>query len=112
MRRLSLHQRLNITIDVASALHYLHHECEQLIIHCDIKPSNVLLNDSMVAHVSDFGISRLLSTLNHTISGQWNKGYSWLCSSGYCFQFLIIIVSLNFHFVFVYLLFIDSILRL
>ncbi|XP_027913209.1 probable LRR receptor-like serine/threonine-protein kinase At3g47570 [Vigna unguiculata] len=70
MRRLSLHQRLNITIDVASALHYLHHECEQLIIHCDIKPSNVLLNDSMVAHVGDFGIARLLSTFNHTTSGQ------------------------------------------
>ncbi|KOM26524.1 hypothetical protein LR48_Vigan284s001000 [Vigna angularis] len=69
-RTLSLHQRLNITMDVASALHYLHHECEQLIIHCDIKPSNVLLNDSMVAHVGDFGIARLLSTFNHTTSGQ------------------------------------------
>ncbi|WJX61425.1 non-specific serine/threonine protein kinase [Trifolium repens] len=57
---LSLGQRLNIIIDVADALHYLHQECEQLILHCDLKPSNVLLDDDMVAHVSDFGIARLI----------------------------------------------------
>ncbi|PNX76256.1 LRR receptor-like kinase resistance protein, partial [Trifolium pratense] len=47
---LNLAQRLSIIIDVASAFHYLHHECEQPVIHCDLKPSNVLLDDSMVAH--------------------------------------------------------------
>ena len=60
---LNLGQRLNIIVDVASALHYLHRECEQLILHCDLKPSNVLLDDDMVAHVSDFGIARLVSTI-------------------------------------------------
>ncbi|QCD90924.1 LRR receptor-like serine/threonine-protein kinase EFR [Vigna unguiculata] len=63
---LNLDQRLNIMIDVASALYYLHYECEQLIIHCDLKPSNVLLDDDMIAHVSDFGIARVFSTINGT----------------------------------------------
>ncbi|KAL5565917.1 hypothetical protein UlMin_029081 [Ulmus minor] len=59
---LSLLQRLSIVVDVASALQYLHHQCQQPIIHCDLKPSNVLLDKDMIAHVSDFGLAKLLST--------------------------------------------------
>ncbi|CAJ2646903.1 unnamed protein product [Trifolium pratense] len=65
-RMLDIEQRLNIAIDIASVLHYLHLECEQLVIHCDLKPSNVLLDDDMVARVSDFGIARLVSVINDT----------------------------------------------
>ncbi|KAK2641306.1 hypothetical protein Ddye_023069 [Dipteronia dyeriana] len=58
---LSLIQRLNIAIDVASAIEYLHHHCQPPIVHGDLKPSNVLLDHDMVAHVGDFGLAKFLS---------------------------------------------------
>ncbi|XP_024045857.1 probable LRR receptor-like serine/threonine-protein kinase At3g47570 isoform X3 [Citrus clementina] len=57
---LTIRQRLDIMIDVASALEYLHHGYSTPIIHCDLKPNNVLLDDDMVAHLGDFGIAKLL----------------------------------------------------
>ncbi|XP_058070340.1 probable LRR receptor-like serine/threonine-protein kinase At3g47570 [Magnolia sinica] len=60
-RSLNFLQRLDIAIDVASALEYLHHHCSTPIVHRDLKPSNVLLDDDMCAHVGDFGLARFLS---------------------------------------------------
>ena len=57
---LDMIERLNMMIDVASSLEYLHHGCPLSVVHCDLKPSNILLNKDMVAHVSDFGISKFL----------------------------------------------------
>ncbi|OMO50327.1 hypothetical protein CCACVL1_30503 [Corchorus capsularis] len=59
---LTLIQRVNVAANVASALEYLHHQCETPIIHCDLKPSNILLDDEMVAHVGDFGLAKFLTT--------------------------------------------------
>ncbi|KAF3455310.1 hypothetical protein FNV43_RR05758 [Rhamnella rubrinervis] len=71
-RSLSLIERLNVSIDVATALHYLHDQCETTILHCDIKPSNVLLDNDMVAHLGDFGLARLLLTTNNSSQTQSN----------------------------------------
>ncbi|KAL5774242.1 hypothetical protein ACOSP7_011799 [Xanthoceras sorbifolium] len=70
---LDILQRLNIMIDVASALEYLHHGYGTPIVHSDIKPSNIMLDEDMVAHVGDFGIAKLLDeedsmTQTHTLA--------------------------------------------
>ncbi|XP_021850832.1 probable LRR receptor-like serine/threonine-protein kinase At3g47570 [Spinacia oleracea] len=59
-RNLNLYQRVDIAVDVASSLDYLHHQCGATIVHCDLKPSNVLLDDEMVTHVGDFGLAKFL----------------------------------------------------
>ncbi|KAJ6821236.1 pentatricopeptide repeat-containing protein, chloroplastic [Iris pallida] len=61
LKTLKLIQRINIAMDVASALEYLHHHGEAPIIHCDLKPSNILLDDDMTALVSDFGLARFIN---------------------------------------------------
>lgn len=55
-KNLSLIQKLNISVDMASALNYLHTFCEKPIVHCDLKPSTILLHDDMNVHVGDFGL--------------------------------------------------------
>ncbi|KAJ4957988.1 hypothetical protein NE237_025099 [Protea cynaroides] len=53
--------RFNIALCMAKGLAYLHEDCDAKIIHCDIKPENVLLDDNFLAKVSDFGLAKLMT---------------------------------------------------
>ncbi|XP_021319170.1 G-type lectin S-receptor-like serine/threonine-protein kinase LECRK4 [Sorghum bicolor] len=54
--------RVQLARGVARGLLYLHEECSTQIIHCDIKPQNILLDDKFTAKISDFGLAKLLGT--------------------------------------------------
>ncbi|KAJ7960939.1 putative Kinase [Quillaja saponaria] len=52
--------RLNIVVGLASVLTYLHQECEQRVIHRDIKTGNILLDGNFNARLGDFGLAKLM----------------------------------------------------
>lgn len=53
-------KRVEIALGIARGLLYLHEECETQIIHCDIKPQNVLLDNNYITKIADFGLAKLL----------------------------------------------------
>ncbi|KAL7162202.1 hypothetical protein ACSBR2_042642 [Camellia fascicularis] len=53
-------ERVKIALNIARGILYLHEECEACIVHCGIKPQNILMDDSWTAKISDFGLSKLL----------------------------------------------------
>jgi len=52
--------RYEIVLGLGSALRYLHKEWEQCIVHGDIKPSNIMLDESHGTKLGDFGLARLV----------------------------------------------------
>ncbi|KAI3694804.1 hypothetical protein L1987_77785 [Smallanthus sonchifolius] len=84
---LSWKLRSVVALDVAKALAYLHHDCRSKVLHLDVKPENILLDENHRAFVTDFGLSKLMtrdqSRVLTTLRG--TKGYlapEWLLELG------------------------------
>nr|XP_051186883.1 L-type lectin-domain containing receptor kinase IX.1-like isoform X3 [Lolium perenne]XP_051186884.1 L-type lectin-domain containing receptor kinase IX.1-like isoform X3 [Lolium perenne]XP_051186886.1 L-type lectin-domain containing receptor kinase IX.1-like isoform X3 [Lolium perenne] len=60
-RHLTWPERYKIALQLGSALRYLHTECDQCVVHGDIKPANVMLDASGNAKLGDFGLARLVN---------------------------------------------------
>jgi serine/threonine protein kinase len=65
-KHLSFAQRLSISVNIADALDYVHFDCGRPTIHCDLKPSNILLDEDMNALLGDFGIASLYKDSSST----------------------------------------------
>ena len=91
IQSLTILQRISIAIDVAYAVEYLHQHCQEPVLHCDLKPSNVLLDNDMTAHIGDFGLARfhlevpnpnqsssvgVKGTVGYAAPGNYNTCYS------------------------------------
>ncbi|PRQ24795.1 putative protein kinase RLK-Pelle-SD-2b family [Rosa chinensis] len=69
--------RVSIALNVAQGILYLHEECETQIIHCDIKPENILMTEQKCAKLADFGLANLFKAdQSRTYTGfRGTRGY-------------------------------------
>ncbi|XP_020575390.1 G-type lectin S-receptor-like serine/threonine-protein kinase At5g35370 [Phalaenopsis equestris] len=79
-------ERMDIAIGAARGLAYLHFGCDQKIIHCDVKPENILLHDGGGVKISDFGLAKLISPEQSSFftTMRGTRGYlapEWLTNS-------------------------------
>ncbi|KAF6170325.1 hypothetical protein GIB67_043015 [Kingdonia uniflora] len=84
---LSWKLKFNVAVGVAKALVYLHHDCSPQLLHLDIKPDNILLDDNFGAVVSDFGLFQLMSKNESAVPPKFRgtnayKAPEWLLDSG------------------------------
>ncbi|XWS21872.1 hypothetical protein CRYUN_Cryun30bG0092900 [Craigia yunnanensis] len=86
-KMLSWEYRFIIALGTARGITYLHEECRDCIVHCDIKPENILLDENYNAKVSDFGLAKLVNPKDHRYrtltSVRGTRGYlapEWLAN--------------------------------
>ncbi|KAJ7969719.1 S-receptor-like serine/threonine-protein kinase [Quillaja saponaria] len=84
---LNWENRFSIAIGTARGITYLHEECRDCIVHCDIKPENILLDENHNSKVSDFGLAKLINPKDHRYrtltSVRGTRGYlapEWLAN--------------------------------
>ncbi|KAF5467643.1 hypothetical protein F2P56_011875 [Juglans regia] len=65
VKLLNWESRFNIALGTAKGITYLHEECRDCIVHCDIKPENILMDENYTAKVSDFGLAKLVNPKDH-----------------------------------------------
>jgi serine/threonine protein kinase len=71
---------------VARGIEYLHQGCDMQILHFDIKPHNILLNDKFVPKISDFGLAKLYPTNNNTVSLTAARGTMGYMAPELCYK--------------------------
>ncbi|XVF00120.1 hypothetical protein REPUB_Repub03eG0257800 [Reevesia pubescens] len=65
---LSWQKTFDIAVGVARGIEYLHHGCDMQIVHFDIKPHNILLDENFIPKVADFGLAKLYSVDDSIVS--------------------------------------------
>ncbi|KAL6131332.1 hypothetical protein ACLB2K_069708 [Fragaria x ananassa] len=71
---LSYKKMYEIAVGVAQGIEYLHQGCEMQILHFDIKPHNILLDENFVPKISDFGLAKLYPANNSIVSSMAARG--------------------------------------
>ncbi|CAO2207065.1 unnamed protein product [Urochloa humidicola] len=98
--------RAEAAMAIARGLEYLHYGCTSQIIHCDIKPDNILLDDRRIPKITDFGIARLLDgdklkqTITHVrgtlayLAPEWFSSDRYVDSKVDVFSFGIVLLEM------------------
>ncbi|XP_066370815.1 G-type lectin S-receptor-like serine/threonine-protein kinase LECRK3 [Miscanthus floridulus] len=98
--------RADAALAIARGLEYLHDGCSAPIIHCDIKPDNILLDDHGVPRITDFGISKLLgsqqvdTTVTHVrgtrgyIAPEWLRGDARVDTKADVYSFGVVLLEM------------------
>ncbi|MCO5551872.1 hypothetical protein L7F22_005378 [Adiantum nelumboides] len=71
---LNWESRCRIALDTAKGLEYLHHQSAEHIVHCDVKPANILLDEDFHAKVGDFGLAKLMGSDSQSFAMTTLKG--------------------------------------